>query len=57
MDDFCLSCREGGRDWDSSRKMDGDRPWQGTHLETVDGILLYDNILWCCKCCSLGVCV
>lgn len=24
----CLSSREGGRDWDSSRKMDGDRQWQ-----------------------------
>lgn len=26
--EICLSFREGGRDWDSSRKMDGDRPWQ-----------------------------
>lgn len=24
----CVPCREGGRDWDSGRKMDGDRPWQ-----------------------------
>uniref|UniRef100_A0A1A8GWF5 Scaffold attachment factor B n=1 Tax=Nothobranchius korthausae TaxID=1143690 RepID=A0A1A8GWF5_9TELE len=24
-----LNPREGGRDWDSGRKMDGDRPWQG----------------------------
>ncbi|XP_030289192.1 scaffold attachment factor B1 isoform X2 [Sparus aurata] len=23
-----INPREGGRDWDSSRKMDGDRPWQ-----------------------------
>uniref|UniRef100_A0A1A8BWS9 Scaffold attachment factor B n=1 Tax=Nothobranchius kadleci TaxID=1051664 RepID=A0A1A8BWS9_NOTKA len=24
-----LNPREGGRDWDSGRKVDGDRPWQG----------------------------
>ncbi|XP_022049984.1 scaffold attachment factor B1 isoform X1 [Acanthochromis polyacanthus] len=24
-----MNPREGGRDWDSGRKMDGDRPWQG----------------------------
>ncbi|XP_017262833.1 scaffold attachment factor B1 [Kryptolebias marmoratus] len=24
-----MNAREGGRDWDSGRKMDGDRPWQG----------------------------
>uniref|UniRef100_A0A669EMC6 Scaffold attachment factor B n=1 Tax=Oreochromis niloticus TaxID=8128 RepID=A0A669EMC6_ORENI len=24
-----MNPREGGRDWDSNRKMDGDRPWQG----------------------------
>ncbi|XP_013869656.1 scaffold attachment factor B1 [Austrofundulus limnaeus] len=24
-----MNTREGGRDWDSGRKMDGDRPWQG----------------------------
>ncbi|XP_061883660.1 scaffold attachment factor B1 isoform X2 [Entelurus aequoreus] len=24
-----MNSRDGGRDWDSGRKMDGDRPWQG----------------------------
>lgn len=24
-----MNNREGGRDWDSGRKMDGDRSWQG----------------------------
>lgn len=41
--------REGGRDWDSGRKMEGDRAWQGVNTGVLVAlhILKYSSFTYC----------